>query len=70
MWPTKIDVRIPTLLAQEKGLVQKLWLRSVKKLPNGARRAVIDVRVDTMQIHAVVPVFMLEEINANAVSAE
>lgn len=60
MWPTKIDVRIPTLIADEKDLVQKLWLRSVKKLPNGARRAVVDVRVDTMQIHAVVPIFMLD----------
>lgn len=62
MWPTKIDVRIPTLLAQEKDLVQQLWLRSVKTLPNGARRAVIDVRVDTMQIHATVPVFMLDQV--------
>lgn len=61
MWPTKIQVKIPTLLAQEKDLVQQLWLRSIKKLPNGARRAVIDVRVDTMQIHAVVPIFMLPD---------
>lgn len=60
MWPTKIDVKIPKLIAEEKDLVQKLWLRSVKKLPNGARRAVVDVRVDSMQIHAVVPIFMLE----------
>ena len=61
MWPTKVEVKIPTLLAQEKDLVQKLWLRSVKRLPNGACRAVIDTRVDTMQIHAVVPVFMLDQ---------
>jgi len=61
MWPTKIEVKIPTLLAQEKDCVQQLWLRSVKKLPNGARRAVIDVRVDTMTIKAVVPIFMLDE---------
>jgi len=64
MWPTKIEVKIPTLIAEEQGLVQQLWLRSVKRLPNGARRAVIDTRIGSMQIHATVPIFMIEDAEA------
>lgn len=60
MWPTKIEVKVPELIAEEEGLVQQLWIRRVNELPNGARRAVVDVRVGSLQIRAVVPVFMLE----------
>ena len=61
MWPTKIDVRIPELIAEESGLVQQLWIRRVNVLPNGARRAVLDVRVGSLQIRATCPVFMLAD---------
>ena len=60
MWPTKIDVKIPQLIAEERDLVQQLWLRRVRRMPNGSYRSVIDVRVDSLQIHATVPVFLLE----------
>ena len=60
MWPTKIDVRIPKLIGAERDLVQQLCVRSVKSMPNGAKRAVVDVRVDSLQIRATVPVFLLD----------
>ncbi len=60
MWPTKIDVRIPELIAAENDLVQQLWIHEVKPVRDGAHRAKIEVRVGSFRIEATVPVFMLE----------
>ena len=31
MWPTKINVRIPELIEEEEGLVQKLWVTDLRQ---------------------------------------
>lgn len=59
MWPTKINVKIPTMIAEEEDLVQKLWIRKLRKVDERTYRAVIEVRIGTLQIHSTVPTFLL-----------
>ena len=58
MWPTKIDVKIPELIAEEEGLVQKLWIKEVKKFNDTTYRVALQTRVGSMSMDIVVPVFM------------
>ncbi len=58
MWPTKVNVRIPELIKEESGLVQKLWVRDVKKFNDTTYRVVLETRVGSMVIETVCPVFM------------
>ena len=59
MWPTKIDVRIPELIAQEEGLVQQLWIDDLKRFNDKTYRANIRTRIGSLQITATVPTFLL-----------
>ena len=68
MWPTKVEVRIPTLIADEDGLVQKLWIRDVKPVRDGVYKIYVETRVGTLQLSAEVPTFMAAAANIGSVA--
>jgi len=61
MWPTKVECRIPELIAEERGLVQRLWVRELRRFDATTYRATVETRVGSLAIHAVVPTFLLEQ---------
>ncbi|MGE3174237.1 MAG: hypothetical protein AB7O97_16535 [Planctomycetota bacterium] len=60
MWPTKVEVRIPELIAVERDLVQELWVREVKQFSPTRYRVVVETRVGSLSIRATIPTFLLE----------
>ena len=69
MWPTKLDVRIPTLIADEEGLVQRLWIRDLKRVRDGVYKASVETRVGSMQIIGEVPTFLMAAANVGNAAA-
>ena len=63
MWPTKMAIKIPELIAEEKGLVQKLWIKRIRKHDDRTYRVQIETRIGSLLIEASVPTFLLEEPN-------
>jgi len=61
MWPTKLNIRIPELISQEAGLVQRLWVRGLRQHDRKTYRAQIETRIGSLAIDASVPTFLLEE---------
>ncbi len=58
MWPTKISVRIPELITEETGLVQKLWVKEVKQFNDTTYRVVLETRVGSLVVETVCPVVL------------
>ena len=58
MWPTKISVRIPELIEEEQGLVQRLWVRDFTKFNDSTYRARLETRVGSLVIECDCPVFV------------
>jgi hypothetical protein len=46
LWPTKIDVRMPTLVTSEKGIVHRLHLSDVRRYSRGRFKMFIDSHID------------------------
>lgn len=59
MWPTKLAVAIPELLPEEEGLVQRLWVRKVKRIRDKAYKVSLETRVGSLRIEADVPTFVI-----------
>ena len=59
MWPTKLQIRIPELIAEEKDLVQKLWVTDFKQFDEKTYRATLETRVGSLFVSCVCPVFVL-----------
>ena len=62
MWPTKVECRIPELIADEVNLVQRLWVHEVKRFDCRTYRVRAETRVGSMVITAVVPTLLLEDL--------
>ena len=60
MWPTKVNVRIPELIAEENGLVQKLWITDIKKFNETTYRVTAETRIGSLVVESVCPVFLNE----------
>ncbi|MCR9243732.1 MAG: hypothetical protein NXI31_01785 [bacterium] len=59
MWPTKLTVAIPELIGDERDLVQKVWIRKVRKIRDKAYKVSIETRVGSLKVEAEVPTFLL-----------
>ena len=59
MWPTKVEVRIPELIAEETNLVQQLWIRELKQFNDKTYRAVIETRVGSLVVRSTIPTFKI-----------
>jgi len=58
MWPTKFNIRIPEMIEEETGLVQKLWVTDLKKFNETTYRATLETRVGSLVVEAAGPVFL------------
>lgn len=61
MWPTKVEVKIPVMITQEQDLVQRLYIREIKKRDDKTYKLSIESRIGSLSITAQVPLFFLAE---------
>jgi hypothetical protein len=59
LWPTKVNVRIPELIAEEEKLVQKLWITELTQFNEKTYRAKIETRVGSLVMTGTCPVFLI-----------